>query len=176
MSIPPELMARFDEKWSDLSEDYPACAHCGERVGSEAEEETEDGPEVAIRVWRDHPDRARAAKGEKQELAFHQDCAAPLLGLAPKSAPLSRSELREQVKVAAGVKLTTAEIEAVIKAVASEASRRAMLFTVDPRWRPDERFFPWPFDKWSEGPKAGAHMIAQSISSSILEMLPKEPK
>lgn len=179
MNLPAEMMARFEEKWSDLSEDYPICAHCGERVGSEEQEETEDGPDVAIRLWRDPPDRARTAKGEKQELAFHQDCAAPLLGLSPRSGPPPRSALREAVRAVTGGKLTPDEVEEVIKAVAFAASRRAMLFTMDPRWRAStERYFPVPYEKWNDSAKTAAHMVAQAIGWSIEELLPpkKEPK
>ena len=136
------IEARYADKWRDESPDYPPCAHCGEQIGSEQDEidkgEVEpmgEGPDIPIRMWRDHPDPARAARGDKQELAFHQECACPLLGLTPRQGPTPRTEIRERVKNAAGGKLTTAEIEAVIKVVATEAIRRATLFTVDIRWR-----------------------------------------
>ena len=55
-----------------------------------------------------------------------------------------------------------------------EASRRAMLFTVDLRWRVGvERFFPVPYESWNESAKTAGHMVAQTIGWSIEEMLPK---
>lgn len=65
----------LDDKWRDDSPDYPPCAVCGKQIGSEEDDlRPEDDlyePEIAVRVWRDHPSQ----KGEKQEMAFHQACA-----------------------------------------------------------------------------------------------------
>ena len=70
---------KYGDKWRDDSPDYPPCAECGKQIGSEDEDTVCAGedtpPEVAIRVWRDHPDPRDAAAGEKQELAFHRACA-----------------------------------------------------------------------------------------------------
>lgn len=179
------IEARYADKWRDESPDHPPCAHCGEQIGSEeldeiAEGELEpmgEGPEVAIRMWRDHPDPARQAKGDKQELAFHQECACPLLGLTPKHGPTTRGEIRERVNAAAGGKLTTEEAEAVIKAVAAEAARRAMLFTVDIRWRGEaEKYFPVAYANWGDQAKTGGHMVAQAIGWSIEAMFAKPRK
>jgi len=74
-----ELAQKYAKKWRDDSPEYPPCAECREPVGSAVEDEEAvmvgEGPEVAIRVFRKHPDAARAAKGDKQELAFHRSCA-----------------------------------------------------------------------------------------------------
>jgi hypothetical protein len=67
-------MAVLEEWWSDESPDYPTCRVCKKQIGSEEAEEQGDEtyePEVALRVWRDHPTK----QGEKQELAFHFACA-----------------------------------------------------------------------------------------------------
>jgi hypothetical protein len=65
----------LDDKWRDDSPDYPPCAACGKPIGSEAEEMREEDdtyePEIATRVWRDHPSK----KGQKQEMCFHEACA-----------------------------------------------------------------------------------------------------
>jgi len=79
----------LEEKWNDQSPDYPACAVCGQQIGSPEEDEEregieedvtpDEGPAFPIRVWRPHPDAAKAAAGELQELAFHWACVKPRL-------------------------------------------------------------------------------------------------
>jgi hypothetical protein len=66
-------MAIPEEWWSDGSPDYPICRVCKKQIGSEQDEEQEETcePEIAFRVWRDHPSKP----GAKQELAFHFSCA-----------------------------------------------------------------------------------------------------
>jgi hypothetical protein len=178
------IEARYADKWRDESPDYPPCAHCGEQIGNEERDDIDEGelepmdegPDSPIRMWRDHPDPARQARGDKQELAFHQECAAPLLGLIPRLGPTPRAEIRERVKAAGNGKLTTAEVEAMIGVVAEEAARRAMLFTVDIRWRGTvEKYFPVAYGNWDERVQTGAHLVAQAIGWSIQE-LRKEPK
>lgn len=82
--------AEWEKKWLDVSEQYPLCAKCDVRIGSPEEDEDREmqdeaayylpgpvelPPALPIRVWRDHPDPERASRGEKQEMAFHVECA-----------------------------------------------------------------------------------------------------
>lgn len=73
-------LSDLEDKWRNDSPENPICALCGYQIGSPEEDEEAQyldnvEPEVPIRILRDHPDPARAAAGEKQEMAFHWECA-----------------------------------------------------------------------------------------------------
>jgi hypothetical protein len=63
----------LENNWHDDSPDHPDCDLCGLPIGSPEEDEKDDGtePEVAYRIYRDHPDKP----GVKQEIRFHIRCA-----------------------------------------------------------------------------------------------------
>lgn len=77
----------WEDKWRDDSPAYPPCAKCGKQIGSPEDDEAAEWAEEAqdfldtrdkelpMRMWRDHPDPKKRAAGEKQEIAFHVDCA-----------------------------------------------------------------------------------------------------
>lgn len=74
MEIPKAKLVKYEDKWRDDSPDYPVCAYCSKKIGSEEEEEQADEtyePEIPLRIWREKPGKP----GQKQELCFHIACA-----------------------------------------------------------------------------------------------------